>query len=228
MPDRDSTAVAGVEARGYQRGPNATDGWDEYVIPVSDRIISFQGFASTFITPGRAAVGQKILSLHNAAASPVLVAVNRIRVDMLQTAAAVAIAVVPPVIRLVRFTPNPTGGTALAKTPQDSTQTSNASVVVTGDASADGTGSGTTLTLTATATLAQVWGPRLVQATATAGNSAVAELVDTAQFLYGEPDVILRAGEGVAIFLDQATVTTGNPATNRWIAQAYWEEFTRP
>ncbi len=91
------------------------------------------------------------------------------------------------------------------------------------DASADGTGSGTTLTVTIPANniIRQIWAPRVFTAVAY-------EPIDTAQFLIGEPDVTLRALEGICVFLDQATVTTGNPATDKWLAQVYWDEYTRP
>src|SRR4051794_6584286 len=103
MADVDTTTVSGVEARGYRRGALSTDSWDQYVVPVRDRVTSWAGRAATFKTPGRAAVGQKLLALHNATASSVLVCVNRIRVDVLQTAVK-AVTVVPPMIRVQRFT----------------------------------------------------------------------------------------------------------------------------
>jgi hypothetical protein len=196
------------------------------VVPVRDRISSFNGRASTFITPGRAAVGQKLLALHNATGSSVLVCVNRIVVDLLTTVAKAA-TIVPPVIRIHRFTAVPTNGTVLTKTAMDTAGTSNSAVTAWGDASADGTGSGTTLTVTipAGSILHQQYAPRLIQSSAV-GISY--EPIDTAMYFQGEPDVTLRALEGVCVFLDQAVVTTGNPATDRWIAMIDWEEYTRP
>ena len=222
MGDLTATDVAGVGARGYRRAGSGTGPWDQYVVPVEDKIISFQGQAATFITPGRAAVGQKILALHNATASPVLVNVNRIVVDVM-IGAVKAVTVLPPAIRVHRFTAVPTNGTALAKNSRDSSLSSSSSVTVWGDASADGTGSATTLTVTipATSILSQKYGPRVFTAVGY-------EPVDTAPFFVGEPDITLRALEGVCVFLDQATVTTGNPATDRWIATIDWDEYTRP
>jgi hypothetical protein len=86
MADIDSSATSGVEVRGYRRGTLTTDSWDQYVIPVKDRIVGFTGRAATFVTPGRAAVSQKIMALHNATGSSVIVNVNRMRVDLLSTA----------------------------------------------------------------------------------------------------------------------------------------------
>lgn len=222
MGDLSSTTVSGVDARGYRRAGSGTGPWDQYVIPVEDRIVSFKGSAATFITPGRAAVSQKLLALHNATASTVLVNVNRIIVDCLNTVAKLP-TVIPPVIRIHRFTAVPTNGTVLSKVAEDTNNSSNASVTAWGDASADGTSSGTTLTVTipAGSIIRQIWAPRLITA-------AGYEPIDTAQFLIGEPDITLRALEGIAVFLDQATVTTGNPTTDRWLAQIYWDEYTRP
>jgi hypothetical protein len=235
MADTDSSATAGVEVRGYRRGTLSTDSWDQYVIPVKDRIVSFTGRAATFVTPGRAAVSQKILALHNATGSSVIVNVNRIRVDLLSTAFK-AITVLPPIIRINRFTTLPTNGTALTKTALDSTLTSNASVTAWGDASADnsgaGTSSATTLTITAGAVLAQGYAPRYTgfatpNVTAASG-VPMYEMLDTIEFFVGEPDITLRALEGICVFLDQATVTTGNPTTDKWLAVIDWEEYTRP
>lgn len=227
MPEIDTTAVSGVEARGYRRGSLTTDSWDQYVVPVRDRIVSFTGRAATFITPGRAAVSQKILALHNATGSTVLVNVNRIRVDVLLAAAAgVAPTVVPPVIRIHRFTAVPTNGTALTKTGLDTGATSSASVTAWGDASADGTSSATTLTITAGGILSQAWAPRILVVGTSA--STFYEPQDVTEFFVGEPDITLRALEGVVVFLDQATVTTGNPTTSRWVATIDWDEYTRP
>jgi hypothetical protein len=184
----------------------------------SKRNITFWGRACSFKTPGRAAVSQKILSIHNATGSAVLVDVNRIRVDVLQTAVkAVTIAV--PVIRAVRYTTVQTGGTVLAKGTIDTSQSSNASVTVTGDASADGTLSGTTLTLTPTSTLGQGFAGRVFTAVGY-------ELMDTITFFEGKTDITLRAGEGLCLFLDAAVVTTGIPATDSYIASVDWNEYT--
>lgn len=234
MPDVDSSATAGLEVRGYRRGGLTTDPWDQYVVPVKDRVVGFTGRASTFVTPGRAAVAQKILAIHNATGSSVFVSVNRIRVDVLQTAAAgKAPTVLPPIIRVCRFTAVPTNGTSLTKVPLgDSTVTSNASVTTWGDASADnggaGTSSATTLTITVPANqvLAQAYGPRIMVVGTSA--STFYEPLDTIEFFVGEPDVMLRPLEGVVVFLDMATVTTGNPTTDKWLAFVDWEEWTRP
>lgn len=235
MPDIDSSATAGVEVRGYRRGSLSTDSWDQYVVPVKDRIVSFTGRAATFVTPGRGGTGQKLLALHNATGSTVLVNVNRIRVDLLITAFK-AVTVLPPIIRVQRFTTLPTGGTSLAKTGLDTTLSSNASVTAWGDASGDGAGAGagstTTLTITAGAVLAQAYAPRYTgfatPNTTAASGVPMYEPLDTVEFFVGEPDITLRALEGIVVFLDQATGTTGNPSTDKWLAVIDWDEYTRP
>jgi hypothetical protein len=227
MPEIDTSVTAGVEARGYRRGPNAGDGWDQYVVPVADRIESFRGRSSTFVTPGRPVAAQRLFAIHNATGSTTLVSINRVVVDLMTTVAK-AIGNQPPVIRANRFTALPTGGTALVKVGLDSAQTSNASVTVWGDASADNAGAGTssatalTITPNPTTSLAQVFAPRFI---GTAGY----EMVDTAAFFIGEPDVVLRPLEGVVISLtDPVTLALGNPATDKWIAFCDWTEYTKP
>lgn len=220
MPDVDSTSVSGVEVRGYRRGSLATDGWDQYVIPVENKIVSYRGRVTSFMTPGRAAIVQRVMAIHNATASTVLVDVNRIKVDSLHTAVK-AVTVITPVIRIRRFTALPTNGTVLTKVPVDTSLSSNASVTAWGDASADNTGSATTLTVTVGEALSQTQGPRVLTAVGY-------EPVDAAPFFIGEPDIVLRALEGVVVSLEAATVTTGNPATDRWTVSIDWTEYTRP
>ncbi len=223
MPDVTALS-AGQNFRNYRRGGTASDPVDQYVIPVEDRIVSFSGRAATFITPGRAAVAQKVFAIHNATASAVLVSVDRLTVDMLTTVAKAA-TVQPPIIRIQRFTVLPTGGTALTKTGMDTTGTSNASVTAWGDSSADNTGAGTSsataLTITAGAVIGQKYAPRMLSAVGY-------EPIDTAPFFHGEPDITLRALEGICVHLDMATVTTGNPATDKWTVTCDWLEYTRP
>jgi hypothetical protein len=226
MPDIDSSATAGLEVRGYRRGALSTDSWDQYVIPVKDRIVTFTGRAATFVTPGRGTTTQRLVALHNATGSSVLVNVNRIRVDTLSTVAK-AVTVLPPNIRVHRFTALPTGGTALSKVSLDTSVSSNASVTAWGDASADnagaGTSSGTALTITPTVNsiLAQAYGPRVITAVGY-------EPMDTIEFFVGEPDITLRALEGLVVSLENATNSTGNPSTDKWLAFIDWEEYTRP
>lgn len=185
------------------------------------RIITYKGRVATFRTTGRAGtIGQKLFAIHNATDSAVMVKVNRIKVDVVNTAVR-AIGVEPALIRLWKFTAVPTNGTQLTKVPRDSSLTSSSSVTVWGDASADKTGSGTTLTITLPAGtfFSEEYGPRNFTAVGQEG-------ADRITFLEGETDeVMLRPLEGVCVFLDYATATF-NPVTDFWTATCDWEEYT--
>lgn len=230
------TAGAGTNSWTVTRGQDGTTGvahsigatvslveFIQNVYPLeARRIVTYKGRFSTFKTPGRAAVSQKIAAIHNATGSTVIVKVNRIKVDMLSTVAK-AVTVIPPLLRVVRFTAVPTNGTAGTKVPFDTSLASNSAVTVWMDASADDTGSATTLTCSPTAgavagVLAETFAPRMISA-------AGYEMIDVTEFFVGDPDVELRALEGLCVFLDAATVTTGNPATDSWVASVDWEEY---
>jgi len=185
------------------------------------RIVTYEGRVNSFRTPGRAGtVGQKILSLHNATASPVKVRVIRAWADLAVTVVKL-VTVLPPIIRMWKVTVLPTNGTALTKVPIDSLFTSSSSVTVLGDALADGSGSATTLTATLPAgtIFTQEFAGRLI-------TGAGYEPADRVEFLDGEDAyVTLNALEGVVVFVDYV-LATQNPITDMWIAGIEWEEFT--
>jgi len=187
----------------------------------ASRQVSYRGRASTFRTTGRAGTaGQKLFAIHNATDSGVLVKLNRIKVDVVNTAVR-AITVEPSLIRMWKFTAVPTNGTQLTKVPLDSALSSSASVTVRGDASADKTlsGSALTVTLPAGTFFSQEYGPR--NFTAVGQESA-----DVVEFLVEDSDeMILRPLEGVCVFLDYPTATF-NPATDFWVATCDWEDYT--
>lgn len=178
---------------------------------------TFRGRANTFRTPGRAGTaGQKIFALHNATGSTKVVTINQIAVDLVCTVVK-AVTVLPPVIRIHRFTAIPTNGTSLSKTARDSSLSSNANITAWGDASADGTSSATALTVTipANSMLTQEFAPRLITA-------AGYEMFDRT-VLIEDALVTLRALEGVVVFLDY-TLATQNPTTDMWIVSCDWDE----
>ena len=199
------------------------------MVPVKDRITTFSGRATTFSTKGIAtAATQPIISLYNATGSTVVVSVNRVKVDLLTIAAAgKAPTVQTPVIRVRKTTAIHTAGTVLTKQAMDSSLSSNASVTVHGGTASDG-GALTTLAVTAStgSALSQAWAPRLLVVGTSA--STLYEAADPLVFFEGEPDIVIRANEGIAVLLEGAVVTTGNPATDRWLATIDWEEWTRP
>jgi len=181
--------------------------------------ITYVGRVSTFATLGRAGTaGQKIFALHNATGSAVLVDVQKISCDVMQTAAKV---VEPAKVRLWKFTAVPTNGTAITKVPEDSSLTSSTAVTLWQDSSADNTGSATTLTITlpAATILDEEWAARALTLVGY-------EQYDKSQFLVDEDDVVtLHPLEGVAIFLDY-TVATANPITDKWLVTCRWIEYT--
>jgi hypothetical protein len=162
-------------------------------------------------------VGQKLFAIHNATGSTVLVDVLSMNVNMFDT---VAKLVAPPLVRSWRFTALPTGGTALTKRGPDTAEASNASVTLWGDSSADGTGSATALTITLPP--AQF----LSQEPAYRSLTLVGESTDKEVGLLGKiGPVTLRAGEGLAAYLDY-TVATSNPITDMWQCDCVFEEYT--
>src|SRR4051794_33002392 len=129
MADLAATSVAGVLARFYRRGTLATDPADQYVIPTTDKIISYKGRVATFRSKGRAAAQQNIFSIHNATGSAVLVDVTKITCDFSATVVK-AVTVPAPIFRVWRVTVLPTNGTALTKVPEDTLLTTSTSVTV--------------------------------------------------------------------------------------------------
>lgn len=179
---------------------------------------TYRGRCATFRTPGRAGTaGQKIFAIHNATASTKIVQVKRIRVDKVETVVK-AVTVLPPVVRAHRVTVLPTNGTAGSKVAKDSSLSSSASVTVFQDASADGTSSASALTATipAGSCLAEEFAPRLITA-------AGYEVSDKIEFDFGGDEIVLRALEGVVVFLDYV-LATQNPVTDMWVVTCDWEE----
>lgn len=219
MGDFASTAVSGVEVRGYRRGALSTDDWDQYVIPVEDKIFSYRGRAASFRTPGRAGTtGQKLMTMHNATASAVLVDIDHIHVDMACTVVK-AVTVLPPLIRVSRITTLPTGGTAMTKSPEDTSLSSSASLTLLQDAQAEGTSSASAITATAVSTVTQEFAPRLITA-------AGYEPFDREVFL-DSGMLTLRPLEGLLLELVY-TLATQNPVTDMWSYGLRWTEYTRP
>lgn len=218
MPDLDANATAGVEPRGYRRGSLSTDSWDQYVIPTKDRIESFRGRACSFRQLGIAGTtGQKIGSIFNAAGSTVIVDIELVAIDVIQTAARV---VAPPVIRAHKITTAPTGGTAMTKIGEDSALSSNASVaLLQGTASEAGAATAIVSTPAANTIVNQEVAPRALT------------LVGYEQFdrieWFDRAPWTLRAGEGLLFNLDYSAATS-NPITDVWIIAVRWVEYTRP
>jgi hypothetical protein len=187
------------------------------IIPSPEAHAAFRGRCATFRTPGRALTApRRLLTLHNATGSPVVVHVNQLTVDLYQTVVK-AVTVAPPIIRVNRITTLPTNGTALTKVAKDTAGASDSHVVVTGDASADNTLSASALTATpgAGTLLTQEYAPRLLTAVGY-------EMFDRTELLSGW-DVVLRALEGIVLSVDYS-LATQEPATDMWVATVDWYE----
>jgi len=213
---------SGRKLRSRQRTIGANSVEEQWILVGDERVISFGGRSNSFRIPGRAGTtGQRLAAMHNATASTVLVDVHRVWVDLAVTAIK-AVTVLPPVIRMYRFTALPTGGAAITKAALDTAQTSNAAVTVLQDASADGTSAATALavTLPAGQVLAQEFAPRMITA-------AGYEMADRLFFFEGQTDVRLRPLEGLAISLDYV-LATQNPITDMWTIGFDWREYQLP
>jgi hypothetical protein len=196
----------------------------QFPLPVdtdSKRAITYRGRASTFRIPGRAGtIGQKLFSIHNATGSTILVDVEKIKIDLVQTVIK-AVTVLPPAVRLYKVTVLPTNGTAVTKVARDSALTSSASLTILQDASADGTSSATALTATlpAGSVIEGEFAQRLITA-------AGYEVGDCIQFLKEIDDLItLRPLEGLVVALDYV-LATQNPITDMWLVTCKWLEYT--
>ncbi len=197
------------------------------------RQVSFKGRACTFRTPGRAGTtGQKIFAIHNATGSAVIVDVHNVMVDMVQTVVKLS-TVLPPTIRVYKFTAVPTNGTVLTKVGEDASLTSKSTVTVWGDASGDGVISASALAVTgvangaATGLISQMFAPRYMAHAAPTASSInpFIELMDRATFFDGDDEIIsLRPLEGLAVFVDYP-LATQNPTTDMWTVSLRWVEF---
>lgn len=227
MPDRgvgvtDQAPAAGVaEVRARERTISSVTYAEQYVIPISERVASFKGAVTSFRTPGRAALTQNIFCLSNTTGSGVLVAVRRLSIQ--QDPAAVLNTSWGNLFKVSRITTAPTNGTVLTKVAFDTSQSSSANVIATGDASADGTGSATTLTATAGTPAWHQFANRLH----TAAGQVVLDDASGIPALAAEDPMILRANEHMLVSL-AANATGANGATVMYLINCMWEEFTLP
>lgn len=209
----------GKMVRARERVVGANTVYEQYNIPVSDRVATFRGHAHTFRIIGIASATQHNLAyFRNATGSGLNVAVHSLHVDFDATAAAASIGF----YRVWRVTASlPTGGTASTKYGYDSTQSSHANVGLFGAASADGTASAITWTLlTTTPFLSQA-----AQKYATYASYAPGDPVELTPSYQGP--IILAPGEHLVLVL--ATIAaTGSPITSHYVVGVDWEEFTTP
>lgn len=184
--------------------------------------VLFTGRAATFRTPGRAGTANHpIFGFFNGSLTRVC-RIKTIAVDLLTTAPKAA-TVVPAIIRFYRITAAPLNGVTLTKVAQDTAQSSDANVVLRGDASADGTSA--TLALAATVSggaLTQEYAPRIVSSATAPTSYASYEMFDRDIF-FDTSEVVCRPSEGLVLRLDY-TVATANPTTDHWLVGCIWTE----
>jgi hypothetical protein len=215
------SSIAITAGAGTNVDTRTTPSGDHRQVVIVGDMGGYSGKVATFRTPGRAGTaGQKIFALHNATGSSVVVNVQKISVSMTATVIK-AVTVLPPAIKLWKFTAIPTNGTALTKVSNDSGGTAtSASLTAWGDASVDGTGSATTLTVTLPAGTFAVsqFAPRMITAVGF-DNLPLKVLLDTT-----DGGIVLRPLEGICVFLDYV-LATQNPVTDMWTVSAQWEEY---
>ena len=216
----DTAAGAGVaEIRTRERTIGGETVVEQYVIPISERVASFKGTASSFRTLGNAATPQNLFSIENGPGSAVLLAVRRLTIQMDATAASIAVA---SQFKTGRPTGLPTGGTALSKVAFDTALTSSASVVARGATASDG-GVATPITATAGAT---GWHQFAMRVHTLVGQILMDDESLIPALCEDDP-IILRAGEALLVQIVQATAAN-NAATNHHVVNAAFEEFTLP
>lgn len=187
------------------------------VVTMSDRIVAGRVGVSTFRTLGNAAVTHNVFSLENGAASTVNVALRRLTVQMDTLAALIAVA---PTIKTSRPTAIPTGGTALSKAMFETAGASHASVVARGANASDG-GAATAIVATAGATL---WTQYAMRQHTLVGQVLIDDNSLVPNIAVDNPIIILP-GQAILVTII-AAVATSNPATNHYVLNAAWEEFT--
>jgi len=212
---------AGKKLNTRERTIGANSVHDQIVIPVPDRVVTNTGLVTVFRTLGNALTTQSIFSIENASGSAVLVGVRRLTVQM--DATAVLITQVAQ-IKAFRISAGVSGGgTTLTKGQRHTTDAASASVVCRGATASDG---GAATAITGTLDVAAIWqqyGMRLHTAVGQVLTPDNTVLPDICQ---DEP-LILRANQAIVVQV-QGVVTTGNPATNHWLVNCVWDEFTLP
>lgn len=188
----------------------------KYHAIVGNNDITFDGAASSFRILGSAASPQNLLTIENGQGSGVILALREVSVVMDATAALVAVA---SSVRLHRTTALPTGGTQLGKVSSDTQQTSAALVIARAANSSDG-GAATAITATAAAGAVST---RIVTRLHTLVGQINADRIDLLE--REDQPLIIRAGEAILVQLTNAT-PANNPATNHYVVNCRWEEFT--
>lgn len=224
MPDSfialppDST---GKKTRTRQRTVGANVVEEQYVIPLSERLVHNTVMVSTFRTQGAAALTQNLLTIENGVGSGRLVGLRRISVQLDTTAALAAVA---PTIEFRRTTALPTGGTVLQETQWDTTATNSGLIVARGATASHG---GALTPITATGTTGSAGWSQFTMRQATVAGQVVMDDQSVIPQLASDTPIILREGQAIVVQAI-AAATTSNPATNFWIVNAVFDGYTVP
>lgn len=141
MPNRgvgvtDQATGAGVaDVRVRERQITAVTYAEQFVIPISERVVTARVKTATFRIIGTTATTYNLFSLENTAGSAVTIAITKIRTYI--EVSAVTAYLVQNATKLFRSVVTPTGGTTLTKHLLDPSGSSAANVVARGGSSSD-------------------------------------------------------------------------------------------
>lgn len=168
--------------------------------------------AASFRILGSAATPHNLFTIENTDATVEV----RIRSLMIQLDATAVLTAVMPLVKVSRATGVPTGGTTLNKGQFDTTNASDAQVVVRGANASDG-GAATAITATAGTTLWQEYQMRM--------HTVVGQVLSPPSRMPAllEKDLVLRQNEAILVQV-VASAGTSNPATNHWSVCCTWDE----
>lgn len=214
----DQPAGAGI-AEIRTRPRDGTGKLEQYIIPVSERVPSFKGMVGSFRMIGSAATPQNLFSLEHATGSGLIVAVRRLSVQMDATALMASVA---EQFKASRATGTPAGGQTLTKVGFDTNQSSHANVTARCGASADGTNVAIT-GLTAGTTGWHQFAMRMH----TLAGQVLMEDESCIPIICADDPCYLRPGETLLLQGINGTAAN-NLATNHYIVNCVWEEFTLP
>jgi hypothetical protein len=196
-------------------------GLAQYVVPMSNRSVSFCGCAASWRTVGSAGSPHVLFSIENQAGSAVIVGVSKLTIEMDSTA---ALATVAADIETYRPTSIASAGTVLTKTAIDTALTSNASVVLRGATASHG-GAATAITAAAPST-SPMWHQFAYRMHTAVGVTDASDYNMLPSDIADVDWVPIRAGESLAVRV--VGTATNNPATNFYVVKCAFFEYTVP
>lgn len=220
----DNAAGAGIgEVRTRSRTIGGGTKHEQYVIPVSDRVIAGEWVSSSFRIPARALAAQTLAAVFVGASSAQFLVIRDILVD--QETIAIK-TVINPLLKVQKTSVVHTNGTAGTKNLTDSNDATDANITVAFDASADGTNSASALTngtLTGAA-----FQPRYATRMHTAVGISISGS-DPLQHMRGLPEnkpMVLRPSQGLVLQMSAAAALVAGDW--HWAVTIIGEEFTLP